>query len=171
MERSPLIAIVALITLTFASVCLAQDGQRKAATDFQALTGLWRCDNRTVGEGSHAFKSIWNFRPEFGERTYVARWNEFQSAEHAQPTDGIHLWSYDAKLDRYFVDGLNSGTNRFTWTSQPSEWTETYPFRYVWAAEGFQLPIVRKNPNEWTWAAQIKDGTEWVTVSEGTCRK
>ena len=171
MTRSRTIAILALLSLSVMTPVLAQDGSQKAAADFKRLVGLWYCDNRTLGEGSHAYKSIWEFKTEFGDRTYVGRWREVRSQEHAQPNNGISLWSYDAKAKRYVLDGLDFGTSRYTWTSDPSEWTDKYPFRYVWSAEGFRLPIHRKDSNEWTFAAEVQDGAKWTTVAEGTCKK
>lgn len=153
------------------SAALAQQGPAKELEKFKSLVGTWACENRTLGEGGYPFKSSWEFKAEYDGNTYVHRWQEQASEQHRQPAKDISLWSFDSKSGRYVQIQLDHQGNLSQLTSDPAGWTGVYPFGYVWAGEGFRLPIVRKSPNEWTWVAEIAEGDRWVAVAEGTCRK
>jgi hypothetical protein len=153
---------------SLSTASLAQDGPPKQLEIYKQWVGKWACENRTLGEGSHAFKATWEMVEEF-PNVYTARWLEVESNEHPQPGQFAYLHPFDLGSKRHTcVVQLNTGT-QIHWTATGV--TNAYPASWVWEAEGFRSPITRHTDRDVSWAFEIKDGDKVTRLTEGRCTK
>lgn len=67
---------------------------------------------------------------------------------------------------RFVFTLLNQSGVVTTVTSDPAEGTDRYPFSYVWKNNQVRIPVDRRSPGEWGWAAE-RAGSNRSGISAG----
>jgi hypothetical protein len=160
-----LVALLAPVT-TARAADQASAAPPAALESFAPAVGRWACDNRTLGEGAHAYGSTAQFSRELDGRAYIWRWQETGSTEHPTPNETVELIMFDPDTKRV----VTSGMSRFGPIKRIGDgWVGN---RLTWEADGYRIVGTRKVPGEdLSYVVEVPKDGRWVTVVEGTCRK
>jgi hypothetical protein len=133
--------------------------------DYRWMVGSYRCAGETAGEGAHPFTATFALTRELDGGVYIERYVEAKTAQHQQPFSIVHLYTYDAKNQRYVRNGVDGNGGRHEHTS--TGWSNGV---WTWNAGGFRIPVTRGD-NQFTFNAELQKDGNWVLLARGTCKK
>jgi hypothetical protein len=143
----------------------AAAGEKEMNAAFKGALGKWDCDAKELGSGK-AFKATAEVSSEFGGATFIEKYTEQKSADHAQPWSAVFLMSYDDSKKHWVRHGVDNsgGTNAAT----SSGWKDK---TWVWENDGVNIVIAEQGPKARTFAVDVKDGGNVKRVVEANCKK